>query len=746
MIFIHSSKAYASAKAACYVALLILAGAKSPSSAEGKFVVFLVSSASYSELAKPELGNFSRILDEGSSGLMSVRAGRISPSLSDTTPAASQNSQKLNPSQPEESGLLTIGAGTQAIATTAGRLAFQVDKNCGPEKAADIFHRQTLISIGSSRIVHLGFQEIIALNDRADRKGQPGKLGETLKKFNIETAALGNSDGFEEPYRGATLICVDKNGLVRYGDVSGKLFAKSPESPYGIASDPAKFAEELKKLPHEVRLIVIDGGDLPRAERYAYLCAEPQRLIIRLEALKKTDALLGEILKLLDPKKDRLVVLSPYAASKSEDEPSALSPVVFWGAGIPNGIVTSASTRRQGIISNLDIAPSAIEFLIGNSGLLAGFDGKPAGFIKMKSPVSFILEQDQKLLNQMRGIPFARAAAVAQIGLIALSVVALLAWKKPEMARALALSPMGVILALFLSGAAISWEYVWIFSAVLIAVGSVYACEKLGKSALQPPLIMMTAVIISVVADLVFGGRLMGSSVIGYSAAMGSRYYGLGNEMMGLLTGCWTAATLILLKNTNTRLRGVLAAASGMALVLVNGLPFLGSNFGGALTAVAASVSAAWFANGRKGKKILFWLSAAGTATFFAAVAVNFFGGDPTHIGRALQVTAGRGLDFAYEIVARKIQMNIMLFQSSVWSKLLVTYLAAAALLISLPASGLLQALRNDRLLLASVSSISAAALAALVFNDSGVLAAATCLAPGWAILVRGTCRIESAD
>ncbi len=56
------------------------------------------------------------------------------------------------------------------------------------------------------------------------------------------------------------------------------------------------------------------------------------------------------------------MILSPNSGEERIDG-SKLSPIILWGGkGIEKGIITSSTTNRKGIVSNLDIAPTITSF------------------------------------------------------------------------------------------------------------------------------------------------------------------------------------------------------------------------------------------------------------------------------------------------------------------------------------------------------------------------------------------------
>ena len=423
----------------------------------------------------------------------------------------------------------------------------------------------------------------------------------------------------------------------------------------------------------------------------------------------------------------------------TEEDPSAMAPIAMWGKDVPNGLLTSTSTRQPGIVTNMDVAPTVLRFFrIAGRTERQEFSGRPIEARPRDSPVEFVLTQDRRVTNQTKGLVAARGTAVAQIVFVLISLYLAL-FAQPRWRSAVkwpALAPMAIMLALLWSGSTMQNAVAWPILAAFSALALLVAACVLGMTPTESALLLMLTAAASICLDLSRGSPLMGASVLGFSPAAGSRYYGLGNEMMGLLVGCWVGASVLLTDRMPARKRLAVLAASGVCLVAIVGLPSLGANFGGALAAAVGAGALVVLAGGRIGRLLLIWLALAGVLAVGAIVGVDLVRGESSHIGRAFQSVAQDGVGYIWQIAIRKLSLNLLLLQTSLWSKLLLAYGLAGALILALPGSAWLVELRASPAKGTAVAATSIAALAAFLFNDSGVLAAATCLAPAWALLI----------
>ncbi|WP_272999959.1 hypothetical protein [Hydrogenibacillus schlegelii] len=210
-------------------------------------------------------------------------------------------------------------------------------------------------------------------------------------------------------------------------------------------------------------------------------------------------------------------------------------------------------------------------------------------------------------------------------------------------------------------------------------------------------------------------------SLFGYDPLLGARFYGLGNERMGLVVA--GAAYLL------ARMRPALPvrAAAYAALLLFLGAPWAGANFGGSVAWLAAlpvlfpeSVRPA--APPRRLRQAVFVGAGAvllGVAGLFAWHAVAEA---PSHLSRLAEAVAAEGVAPLQETIVRKGAMNVRLMRTSLWGRLFfVAFIVAAALVLfwARRAAGVEAAERRGAASALWVSAVNA------VVNDSGVVAAA---------------------
>jgi hypothetical protein len=217
-------------------------------------------------------------------------------------------------------------------------------------------------------------------------------------------------------------------------------------------------------------------------------------------------------------------------------------------------------------------------------------------------------------------------------------------------------------------GTARAWGLAWLAAglAATVALAAVALWldrrPRVGRAGLgrfPAPVLLGGMLLALVAADLLRGGDGLAQPLVGGSAWEGERFYGLGN-------GCFAyALAAVMLVVCFMPLRPRRAAALLVGLAVAAGLPRLGADVGGALTAMLTATAALVVLPPRRpsvGRVLLL----AGLAVV-AAVAVAFgasLGGPATHAGRfAERVLAGPG--DAAGVVVHQLGRNLHLLSNS---------------------------------------------------------------------------------
>jgi len=99
-----------------------------------------------------------------------------------------------------------------------------------------------------------------------------------------------------------------------------------------------------------------------------------------------------------------------------------------------------------------------------------------------------------------------------------------------------------------------------------------------------------------------------------------------------------------------------------------------------------------------------------------------------SHLANALNRIYDEGMSAAYSIIIRKISMNLKLFGATIWSKVLVTTIMFLTVLFYRPFGIAKRVLNKYTNLAKGLLGILIACMVGFLVNDSGVVAAATCI------------------
>jgi hypothetical protein len=385
------------------------------------------------------------------------------------------------------------------------------------------------------------------------------------------------------------------------------------------------------------------------------------------------------------------------------------------------GVATSDSTRRAGLVAFQDVRPTL-------TGSARGTQGAPIRSLPKDDPLAFVTHLDR----QVGALVNARTKAVmvyASIGTLALaaSLGALLAARRRgrvgavagptgSLARALGLAslamPSGYLLASAV--APTSWQF-WVALGLLAsAVLTVGAWRVAGGSA---PGLLGAVLAGLVVGDLLLGGRALIRPLLGNSAFDGERFYGLGNGYFAhALAGIFLVAAF-------RRMPAWAVGALLAGLAVIDGLPSLGADVGGALTAMLSAAAALLLlGRGRPSTARVLWLAGAAVAAAVLIVAgVALLFGESTHGSRVAQ-DLGSHPGAALRAVGHQLSGNFGLLAANFWAWWGPGLVAFAGYASLRPPPGLAAVPEWVRRVV-GVGAIASGLL--ILLNDTGVTAAA---------------------
>ncbi|HHU75935.1 MAG TPA: hypothetical protein GXZ24_03445 [Firmicutes bacterium] len=683
-----------------------------------------------------------------------------------------------------ESGYLTIGAGTRLLGNWAVSKAYSRDEEKGQSVEVLYQRHSGKETVPAGAVLHPYTGALGLLNNNKTHPAPLGALGQTLTSNGLAAAVLGNADTSQEG-RQAVVIAMNGEGVVAFGDVSARLLKEDHFFPYGYRCNAGAYLDAYRASNKGASLIVVEWGDTGRIDAYqGHLPAERRGEFLQ-SSFRELDLFLKGFLSDSGPE-DRLVILVPSPPQAPVAGGYRLTPVVYYNPGFPHGgLLLSGTTRVPGIVANIDIAPT----VTGHLGLPspASFAGAPlevkprpmAGHPQKAGHLAGHLQKISALATRTARIHQQRPSVIKGyllilIILVITGLVGLIARFHPvrQLEPAfygLLYFPLSTLLApafaFFPSGSHLLNFFFLVMLTVVFVI--------LSRSIWHRPMTIFAAVGLIIFAllavDLLGGSSLQSRSFLGYDPITGARFYGIGNEYMGVMIGSLILGfgsfispglqdrrrkNSYLLNIMETRALIWLFAALSAIILFLMASPSFGANFGGAVTA-AISLSLTlggfmvllykrdplpWFRSVlRKRKRALSYLT-------FAVIPLSFIllaglllyylnlprpGADVSHLGRALELVQKNGLGELLNIAVRKLEMNYKLVRFSLWTRALLALIALIAILYYYPVGLIKKIYAKEPGFRVAMGGIIAASVTALLANDSGVVAAATAMLYG---------------
>ncbi|RBQ14580.1 hypothetical protein DP939_39785 [Spongiactinospora rosea] len=489
------------------------------------------------------------------------------------------------------------------------------------------------------------------------RQRHAGALGEALRAAGRCTAAIGP---------GGALALADRSGAVDvYRPSADGLTTAALGGCPVVAADIDDIAR-----PY------MAGGHIPRE-------AESVAAGVRAAAVRAADAKAGAVLAALPPGATVLVaglsdhgsvphlraamLRAPEAAGHTLGTTSTrlddvtiipdITATLLHAAGVaaPPNVVGTPWTPGQGEAGPLQQAAAAFDDddAAGQTirSMLTGFFFGLAVLQVAFYLAAFVLMRRRKALGRVR----TAAVALSSVPVASL-LVNLVPWSASGSPL---LAHVGVIVAIAALIAAVALAGPW------------------RRSPLGPLAVVAGITGLALAADLLTGTTLQLNSVMGYTAVVGSRYYGLGNIPFALLaTGVLLASTvvahLLLLRGRRTAAVAAVAVLGGTAMIL-GGWPGIGSDFGGVIAFIPGIAVTALMIAGRRVSLVKLAVFCVIGGVVVMSIAFLDYLRPPasqTHLGRFVgQVLSGE----AVEVILRKLAAMIGTMANPILMPILIT-------------------------------------------------------------------------
>ncbi|WP_418790124.1 hypothetical protein [Phosphitispora sp. TUW77] len=664
----------------------------------------------------------------------------------------------------------TIGAGTKILGGLSGDMGFNLAETVENDNAGYAFFRRTGIRVGNSQVVHLGIAEMQKANERQKYDWRIGTIGTILHKNGMKTAVLGNADLPDRgnPQKGlrrqVVSISMDLNGITDLGDVTDKTYKYAPRSPAGVRTDFTHILNEFVNLAGEADFIVIETGDTSRVDEKASIFDNKVMLEHRYDALERVDGFLGRLLEQINLEKDMLLIVVPGPSEEAIKAGNLVTPFIMTGKGVTQGLVWSGTVKRPGLIANVDVASTVIGFF----GLLCEFENDNGSefwlggqdIVSREATGPGITNEDVlagvSRLNE--DLVFAAKARKPLVrGYLNIELLLIIACSLAVMLRkSIARRIVPLLVALTAVPGVLLWvnflprygmQLLIIEVAVLTAMFTFLAIKLFSAGSLMPFAATAGITVLMITVDLFAGTPLGRTSPMSYDAMAGARFYGIGNEYMGVLIGAALVFSGLFLDTVKQKYSRhskwvkILIVLFYMTVVFAIAAPEFGTNAGGTIAAVAGMSTAGMILSGAGiNKKTALAVSIAVIVSMscFTIYDLTRDMEAQTHIGRTIGLIKNIGFSEVTNIIIRKMSVNLRLIKYTTWSWFFFSSVLAILFLRKrLP--GEFEGFRKQYPWFYNMLiPVLTASFFALIFNDSGIVAAASMIIFAVAPLLAG--------
>jgi hypothetical protein len=318
--------------------------------------------------------------------------------------------------------------------------------------------------------------------------------------------------------------------------------------------------------------------------------------------------------------------------------------------------LTSDTTRQDGLVANVDVAPTVLDFF--GLPIPAAMDGLPIRPGSGEAP--FGLHRLHLEARRTRlGVQFSLLAFVVVVGLLGLASLLLLRARGEvpallaSVTRMALLSAAAILLVLLAGGWLPRRTYAWEFGFMVAATAGLVAVSRAWskRGPFEPFTLLAVFSLAFIVLDALLGWHAMRVPLFGGTMFDGVRFYGLPNAFTALVLAAAVYAAR------------ALGPVEGFLLLLGAGLfagfPALGADVGGAVTLFTAA--GIWWVlrtRSRVGpKEVAFVAGVAAVGLGLTLLLSRILPGSPTHAARFVE-RAGSGLGTAFDVLRHRLAIG----------------------------------------------------------------------------------------
>lgn len=629
-------------------------------------VIFSMPRLTWASLEKADTPNIDKLIGRGSIAAMSVRT--LGPV---TTPAE---------------GYATISAGSRAAAVSSSGTSFVGGEETFDGDLGSSIYRDENSTTTKEKVAAfgVGFDLSRRLNQKGLNNSKIGSLADALDKKNKSIAVFGNADNcltdsrscFE---RAVAYVGTNSKGIVEYGDISRDLLQAKEQTTSRLNTDMEKLAVQTTSALAKHDVVVSECSDLERVEHDRPRTSSKKSDDDYIKEVENCDRFIGMAMKSIDLNNDRVYILSASSPRAVEQT------TVFIAAGksIPKGYATSSTTRRGGVVTLVDIAPSALKFL--KVSIPKNMGETFLDYKKSSHSSQARIDKLVKLNAQaiVRDKSIASSTSLLVLLVIFGVLVAMIAYTRARswrnFARFIALMAMSIPTLGFLVkplterlDTPLNFMVLFLVISALLSALFMFSIKKFGLAKVILGIVSVNIVVQFV--DILFKGSLQLNTVFGYSPVVAGRFAGFGNLAFAIISmsAIVFVAMVKELATTNPKWNikkiNVWLIIFLVVVLIFDGAPYLGSDVGGVLALTPTIFVVGLMLYNKKISFKALLVSAfvtVATITTFAFIDLARPEEERTHLGRfASSLVKGE----AGTVIERKLNANLSILTSSVWA------------------------------------------------------------------------------
>ncbi|AEE47715.1 hypothetical protein Celf_3607 [Cellulomonas fimi ATCC 484] len=475
------------------------------------------------------------------------------------------------------------------------------------------------------------------------------------------------------------------------------------------------------------------------------------------------DDRIGAVLRATERSGATVLVVSLADSSRTTLQLAAATGTAPDGDAYAENLLTSGATRQAGLVQTADVTPTLLDALDleDEAPALAGATILPvAGPPTAAGRMAVLLDVQDKALwvTRVSGGFSTRMVLVQAVLFVAAAVILTRKGRSDraplrpalQVLKVAALALAAAPVTAFLTGVVPWWRasdpraaFWWTVLGWIALITALALAGPWRRSVLGPAGFVAAVTVGVLVVDACTGSHLVIDTPMGAHRLLAARFYGMSNQAFALLTaaGLLVAVAIAdpLVRRGRRTLATVLVAGLGLLLVVVDGAPGLGSDFGGPPALILAFALLAIVVSGRSVNwKVLAVVLGVGALVVGGFAVLDWMRppADRTHLGRFFATVLDGGL---WDVVYRKLSVNLRVLTNWRYLVLAVGGVALTWIVVAgdRPGRGALMGPRSPLaglqaavpLLRPAVAAIGAGLGVGFLMNDSGIVVPATGIA-----------------